>query len=503
MTNALRAAVLCAIAAAGVCASSNRLIVLISDTHFGVGRDADGKWDPMEDARWAPEFTAFLNEIGRQGNGATDLVLNGDTFELWQSLKMDCIYPDAAHQDQNLGCTEQDALGRLTRVLSEHVAELRALGDFAAAGDNRLIIVPGNHDVALLFPALAKAVLAAIPAPQGRVQLLNQGFWLSPDKAIYAEHGHQIGEELNRFDGWPKPFITRNGQVYLQRPWGEQMVQKFYNDYERKYPVIDNFTEDSAGLGYAFAAEGRAASFQGGSRFFRMALFQVSMRQFARSLGGEKGQRKWDVAAARNKGGQFLLESVPEDSPERALAEQTLPGSDLGDMTDDEIRDICDLRAQMAADGKKVNTCNAASAGAAAQGKFLSPKTVMAKHLDETYKRLREAGMVSQPFEIFVYSHTHFANAGFQPLDGSGRSWNPWVVNTGAWQRVASKEQFDKIVAAKNVSVQDALKKIQLEDLPACYDAVVVTPYSDKPDFKLMGWRRAPDGKWVLGAKCR
>ena len=503
MKKSLCAAVLCAMAAAGVRASSSRLTVLISDTHFGVGHDADGKWNPMEDARWAPEFSAFLQEINREGKGATHLILNGDTFELWQSLKLDCIYPDAAHQDQNLGCTEPDALQRLRRVLSEHAAELRALGDFASSGDNRVIVVPGNHDAALLFPQAAKAVLAAIPAPPGRVEVLNQGYWYSPDKTIYAEHGHQIGQELNRFDGWPKPFLTRDGRVYLQRPWGEQMVQQFYNDYEKKYPVIDNFTEDSIGLGYGFAAEGRASSFKGDSRFFRMALFQVSMRQFARSLGGQKGQHEWDLAAARKKGGQFLIESIPEDDPEHAVAEQALAGAGLGDMTDDEIRDICDRRAEMAADGKKVNACNATSAGATAQSMFLASRAVMTEHLDRTYKNLRVAGVADRPFEVFVYSHTHFANAGFQPLDGLGRTWNPWVVNTGAWQRVASKEQFQKILAAKNISIQDALKKIRPEDLPACYDAVLVPPYRDKPDFKLMGWRSAPDGRWALGGKCR
>jgi UDP-2,3-diacylglucosamine pyrophosphatase LpxH len=120
--------------------------VLISDTHFGVGHAASGKWDNLEDARWAPEFTAFLKEIDKQGKGAADLVINGDAFELWQSLAMDCIYPDAAHQDRDLGCTEQDALRRVNRVLGQHSPELKALGDFASSGNNRLILVPGNHD---------------------------------------------------------------------------------------------------------------------------------------------------------------------------------------------------------------------------------------------------------------------------------------------------------------------------------------------------------------------
>src|SRR5690242_16373722 len=64
---------------------TERLRIFISDTHFGVGK-VDGHWHNFEDARWAPEFEAFLREMNRMGNGKADLIFNGDTFELWQSL---------------------------------------------------------------------------------------------------------------------------------------------------------------------------------------------------------------------------------------------------------------------------------------------------------------------------------------------------------------------------------------------------------------------------------
>ena len=79
----LSACVLLAAAVTSVSAQSGRLTVFISDTHFGVGKQ-DGQWHAFEDARWAPEFYLFLDAISRQSNGTTDLVLNGDTLELWQ-----------------------------------------------------------------------------------------------------------------------------------------------------------------------------------------------------------------------------------------------------------------------------------------------------------------------------------------------------------------------------------------------------------------------------------
>src|SRR5690349_21672954 len=96
---------LLAFAVSAATARNFRLTVIISDTHFGVGKKSDGMWHPYEDARWATEFKLFLDEVNRMGKGETDLVLNGDTFELWQSLENDCT-----NQEENLGCTEDEAL---------------------------------------------------------------------------------------------------------------------------------------------------------------------------------------------------------------------------------------------------------------------------------------------------------------------------------------------------------------------------------------------------------
>src|SRR6185295_13200928 len=82
--------------------SNGRLTVVISDLHMGIGRDpATGQWHPTEDFRWADAFGSFLRAIDEAGKGSTDLVLNGDTFELWQPIGSECRHPDV-----RLGCTE-------------------------------------------------------------------------------------------------------------------------------------------------------------------------------------------------------------------------------------------------------------------------------------------------------------------------------------------------------------------------------------------------------------
>ena len=104
--------------------STSRLVVIASDLHLGVGRSAGGEWLPIEDFRWQEDFASFLRAIDEAGKGATDLVLNGDTFELWQSTTDDC-----RQRDVRLGCTEQEALGRLERVIAAHTRRSLCTGD--------------------------------------------------------------------------------------------------------------------------------------------------------------------------------------------------------------------------------------------------------------------------------------------------------------------------------------------------------------------------------------
>src|SRR5439155_613290 len=117
--------------------------------HMGIGRDAAGGWRPTENFRWAVELSGFLKAIDAQSHGATDLVLNGDTFELVESALPGCKYADPGS-----GCTESEAVARIDHVLAAHAPEMRALADFARSGTNRVVFVPGDHDAALLFPAV-------------------------------------------------------------------------------------------------------------------------------------------------------------------------------------------------------------------------------------------------------------------------------------------------------------------------------------------------------------
>lgn len=491
-----------AITASSALAQNDRLTILISDTHFGVGRGPDSKWHPYEDARWAQDFALFLEELNRQGQGQADLVLNGDTFELWQSLQNDCIYPN-----KDLGCTEADALNRVRVALAAHKSELDAIRTFAVAGNNTVTIVPGNHDAALAFPRVAAEVLRAINAPADRVKIPTNGYWLSSDGLLYAEHGHQIGNDTNLFSKWPNPFVVKNGVTYLQRPWGEQLVQSFFNQFEVKYPILDNVMGDSTGVKYGIAAEGTTGFVKGIGKFLYFNLTQSSFTQLEQFLGDKKGP-VWDVAAIRKGGDRFLVESIANDDPLRAAAEKSLNERSLGftvsSLSNEEIQSICNVRAAMIADDTanrrppRVTACPQKTLGGiAALAK--ARDSIFQKHLETTLARLRQAGSV-RPFSLFVFSHTHAPEPSYAPFERSGSGWKPIVVNTGAWQRTISEGQLIRYMKERNLKEKDVLQ-LQPETLPPCYPVIMVLPYSSSPQSTLSYWKES-GGTWLWADGC-
>jgi len=481
--------------------SQSRFLVFISDLHMGVGKDQSGKWHQYEDFRWKHEFDLFLREINRLGKGETDLILGGDTFELWQSVDDDCHYGS-----KNLGCTESDALNRIKRVIDFHGPELRALGKFANYGNNRLFLLPGNHDASIIFPNMSRVVLDAIQSAKGRAAILGEGYWLSADQRVYVEHGHQIGKEVNRFENWPAPFVEESGRRHLQRPWGEQFVQNYYNRFEKKYRIIDNMSSELAGIRYGLAAEGPAGLAEGVQDFLKFLLLQESWDQFEGFLGGKGKPPIWDIERIRReKGDLFLIESMPEDDPFRAAAAEALKENRLSIMldafSDEEIMDICDKRDALRKGAKNMMECPRQQSSLGAGTDLLRSKgTTFAKHLENTHRLLVSAGKTQRRFDVFLFGHTHRVD-GFYPLKGN---WNPLVKNMGAWQRVVTPKQLGEIKRAENLSDDMVLEALEPEQLPPCYSAIIIQPYTHKqgPDPRLSYWQETREGKWEFSDKC-
>jgi hypothetical protein len=519
-----------------------RLTVFISDLHLGPGKDDTGKeWLKIEDFRWEKEFDDFTNFIAKENDNNTDLVIIGDMLELWQSSQMvcsgegtnlKCKVLDCEHGG-DLGCTEEEALARTERVIKQHDLVFKSLKRFVQNGTNTVVILPGNHDAALFYPELAKTVLVAIAPgpildtdckPGQRVCISKNGYWLSQDGLIFADHGH-VFDEANRFKNWPIPFMTKGGETYLERPFGEQMVQQFYNMYEQQFPILDNFSKESEGLHYIVASDGFSGAGKGVVDFFRFLLYDLSWKQRVAFLGPEDRALRspdWNVERiSKEFDVDFLISSLSSDDKIRKIAEDNKKEIKVmpKDLSPEAIRELCDYREMLrsADNTNKPDSCPIKSGelGYVATKALNREEINMKKHLDSTYGAIRALNKKAPAFRIYIFGHTHAREHKSVDVDEGG-GWPIEVYNTGAFQRVVTRDQMDKIKDLKKplqgtkLTDAEVLTSIRPEDLPPCYTFVRIDPYKKeadpikaKPEAKLMYWTVSSDGKWIQDTECR
>lgn len=469
--------------------ADQRAVAVVSDLHFGVGKTAEGSWDAYEDFRWEEDWKAFLTAIDKKGAGKTDLILNGDTFEMWQSRGAPC----GNQPSSTLGCNEAISLARFSHILTQHTASIEALVNFALTGENHVYLVPGNHDAALYFKKVADAWNAAVKRAGARITLVTSGYWQSHDKLIVADHGQQIGEDVNLFSKWPAPFDAGKGEMSLLKSWGEQFVQSFYNSYEDKFPIIDNMTSEAAGIRYALKQEGVSGSFMGAARFLKFILLDESWAQMNQLLGDKTGRApKWDYEAIRQKGASFLHESFAKDDPLRALQ----PGVLEAPLTDDDINAMCALRLAKAAQHAKITTCPAQSLGSGGDTLGSLAASVFGSRDKDIKKHLKTA-LKAPEAKLYVYSHTHKADS-FEIDDHKIH-----VLNTGAFQRLATPQWLESKAQKMKLSPSAAFAKLSPHDLPLCYVFVWVGPYDKAPAGELRRWTKDKTGYVDSAGRCR
>jgi UDP-2,3-diacylglucosamine pyrophosphatase LpxH len=466
-----------------------RYMAFISDLHFGIGRGRDGNWHPTEDFRWPRALEGFLKIISEEGQDRVDLVIVGDLLELWQPPpEITCSGVSA-----DLGCTldEMEALSRL--VVAAHADALSSLRLFAERGENRLHIIPGNHDSTIRYKQVWKPVGNALHAESGRINLVASGIWSSRDDRTVAEHGHQIGVDVNRYETWPDILRQRDGINYVIRPWGELFVQKLFNEQEGTYPIIDNLSPETAGARYRAADRGLWGSTTDVARMLAFNLWETSPKQRVIMLGEDSSRkREWSTRVARNMGADLFLNALSPDDPfnkqistgdadaNAVKAELSGLARDPTRVPDEMVLHLCDLIAD-----NKQKLCLDAQLGSLAQHALVSKDKVLARHLRARQRQFK--GM-----RVFIYGHTH------QYEDPRKVELNDLlkvtVANTGAFQRLLDEPGF--LRRLNGMTPQEGLRTLRLEQLPPCYTAIIVPTDGAEPQVR--AWYMPEDGGGVF-----
>ena len=516
------AVVLALIATSAAIAQAPNNTYVISDLHFGIGAPPnpgfkapaglpcdlpgvvlpplnDPKWLETEDFRWPVALCGFLTQIANQPAGA-ELVIAGDFLELWQHPQKQCIL--AANPE--CGCTVEEMEEITARVIAAHAQEFAMLDRYLQGNTkNTLVVVPGNHDAALMHDRIWALVRNAMPSAGTRLLRADSGTWISADMQLVVEHGHQQHvPDVNAFPDWDKRKVTQQcGEGAKERfyaPWGENFVSNLYTAIEYSlFPLIDNLVPDSAGLGVYFAeTKLRGITAREAARFIYFNVFETSFRQKEQVLAvndrpnGQLSDIEVEACvqcigdvelvlrdARRNEQlakllGEQALAGTPEFAAAMAEERNKMPGQRLPKAHQ---RLLCEREG--AADvGMKGKGIPLDANGAACPG-ILS--TAAAKLFDQDGAQMLQERIESlrtptdDGITTYVFGHTHEAK---RRMDVRLISRTVGAFNTGAFHRQIDQAHFKSHPnRTPGESDPDFLKRLTHGDLAACYSVVAVT----------------------------
>lgn len=467
------------------------LTVVISDLHFGLGRE-NGAWNPLDDFRWSGALAGFLARIGELSDSNTTLVIAGDFLEMWQHPDIACSGADADH-----GCSV-DEMERVARaIVRGHQADLKALGDFARRGNNQLVIVPGNHDAALMIPTVRQIVVTALGTPAGSIRVEQAGEWVSSDGAIVVEHGHQMrGESVNSYPHWPMVLEPIQGRADIMwRPWGEYFVHNFFDDVEQRYEIVDNMIPQTRGAHLYSRDVGLWGTARDVARLLVFNLLQVSATQRG-SLGAntERLPLAWDVPASRQKGWKVIADAEPNPWYRPMLEDPPTPewGAIRGEMDqairdekllpDDEVRLLCDRGLKL----KPPGSCVRKDATAGSDILYGLQRNAHRRAIAAELARLKKK---NKKMQVFVFGHTHALECtkNIEPDGGFPLQ----VANDGAFQRLVDEKRFTADAdcgEGKPRKCEEALRTTKPESLPACYSSVQIRYVDGVPKAVVKNW---------------
>lgn len=230
-----------------------RRYLVLSDLHLcDVEEHADG-WKAYKSATYLfdAELDALITSFVRAtpAHAEAVLVLNGDVFDfdLVTSAPPSPPWPvSRGERRHGLHPTESKSVYKLEHILSFHPVFLQAIARFAAAG-HALVYVLGNHDRELHFPAVQRALEAAIQEAARALELslpasvvrFEPWFFYVPGE-IYVEHGQQY-DQYTSFRHLLAPVIEKDGEHRLVLPMGNlsnrQLLNRmgFFNPHASDY----------------------------------------------------------------------------------------------------------------------------------------------------------------------------------------------------------------------------------------------------------------------------
>ena len=282
---------------------STHNFLFLSDLHLSEGRNATTglihrNEDFFHDLAFA-QFIAHHVNLSRNPEAVEyygkpwKLIVNGDIFDFLQVVSkppitmkngeawvtLDVVDEDGERisvekklskneQKYGLGTTSEEIVFKLNTIAAGHPQFFQALAWFVAQEGNELILMKGNHDIEIVWPAVQKRMsqllVAAYAGWRRRIMRGDAETPLRPfpdlpetlnvadvetavkypilyhyeEGIFYAEHGCQY-DPANAFMNFEDPKLPDRPDL-IELPSGSLFVRYFFNDVERVHPFADN-----------------------------------------------------------------------------------------------------------------------------------------------------------------------------------------------------------------------------------------------------------------------
>lgn len=223
----------------------DRWLAIISDLHI-----SEGQLDDFDDELEA-QLTAFLEWLGSRPEPA-ELVINGDFLDFVQASPWSGRSLEGQTAEGYPLCfTEQQSCEKLVNIKAAHPQTFAALGNFLSREQNRLVILPGNHDPDFFWPLIRERTAEFLGVAAGSQQLhfcLDRSYRPERSRWLLIEHGHQY-DDVNSFfvngrEHWstvnPPILTAKGGENRLYECTGTRFLIRYLNSIDARYPYVDN-----------------------------------------------------------------------------------------------------------------------------------------------------------------------------------------------------------------------------------------------------------------------
>ncbi len=257
--------------------NSTHNFLFMSDFHISEGRDpktglTHRNEDFFQDVAFAQFVTHYVTEGDIQGK-PWKLIINGDLFDFLQVISLpdkdelaDIIGDRPLTENEKkygLGTSERVSAWKLRKIAEGHPLVFQALAWFVAHPQQEIILLKGNHDIELVWPAVQKTFRKCLAEAYATWRqkptmlpmnadlpdvlpddLLNTAVKFEPFFHIepglfYVEHGCQY-DPANAFQDYEKPIMKVRNEQVIDLPQGSFFVRYFFNGVEQTHPFADN-----------------------------------------------------------------------------------------------------------------------------------------------------------------------------------------------------------------------------------------------------------------------